>query len=94
MVQSVLLAQNISQKPVSVSLYICLHTRTYVYVCLYINKSEDIRLLFSPALKPVQTLVVMEKWRIQCDSVAAFDFILDRVGWVGAEEDEKGVLQA
>lgn len=72
MVQSVLAAQNISQKPVSVSLYICLHT--YVYVCLYINKSEDIR-LFGPALKPVQTLVVMEKWRIQCDSVAAFDFI-------------------
>lgn len=78
MVQSVLAARNISQKPVSVSLYIYVCIHTYVYVCVNINKSEDIR-LFGPALKPVQTLVVMEKWRIQCDSVAAFDFILDRV---------------
>lgn len=64
------------------------YIHTNVYVCVYINKSEDIR-LFGPALKPVQTLVVMEKWRIQCDSVAAFDFILDRVLW--AEGDRQGV---
>lgn len=60
----------------SVFIYMSACIHTYVYV----NKSEDIR-LFGPALKPVQTLVVMEKWRIQCDSVAAFDFILDRVWW-------------
>lgn len=64
------------------------HIHTHVYVCVYINKSEDIR-LFGPALKTVQTLLVMEKWRIQCDSVAAFDFNLDRVLW--AEGCREGV---